>query len=59
MVEKPNNGKINMYPNLDNVIQFILGEINTMRNIAEICERETTSKALSTCIAEFDFLIIV
>ena len=54
MVEKPtNNGKINMYPQLDNGMQFRLNEINRIKDysIAVIHEREKMSKILSKCIA--------
>ena len=47
-----NNGQ-NMYPLLDNEIQFRLNEINKIKYyfIAEICEREKASKTLSKYIA--------
>ena len=43
--------KINMYPQVDNAIQFIFDKINVIKDhfiVAEIRERETISKILSS-----------
>ena len=56
MVETPsNNGKINLYPHLDNDIQYRPNEINRIKDsfIAEICKRETISKTLSKYFPAF------
>ena len=43
MVETPTLKTINLYPRLDNAMQFRLGEINRIKDdlIAEIFKRET------------------
>lgn len=45
MIKTPTHGQINMYSQLDNVIQFRLVRINEMISyfIAEIHERQTLS----------------
>ena len=58
MIEKLiNNGKTNMYSQLDNGMQFRIDEINKVKVyfIAKICEREEMSKTLSKIIAAFDY----
>ena len=52
-----NNGKINLYPHLDNDIQYRPNEINRIKDsfIAEICKRETISKTLSKYFPAFHY----
>ena len=54
---KINNGKINIYPQLDNGMQFRLNGIKRIKDyvIAAIRERETISKTLSKYIAAFEY----
>ena len=46
----------NIYPNLNYQQQFRLNKINEIKDyfVAEIKEKELTSKRLSKCIASFD-----
>ena len=56
MVETPTQETINIYPQLDERIQFRLNEINRTKGyfIVEVGQRETMSKTLSKYIAAFD-----
>lgn len=54
---KINNGKINIYPQSDNGMQFRLNGIKRIKDyvIDAIRERETISKTLSKYIAAFEY----
>lgn len=49
MVETTIRGTVNIYPQLDNLMQFKIDEINKIKDyfIAEIHKRESTSKSVS------------
>ena len=57
MVETPTHKTVNLYPQLDNVMQFILEKINRIKDyfFAEICEREKMRKRISKYSAAFDY----
>ena len=57
MVEIPTQETINIYPQLDDGIQFRLNEIYRTKDyfIVEVGKRETMSKTLSKYIAAFDY----
>ena len=64
MLETPNNGEVNMHPELDKSVHFGLNEINNIDSffIAEIRETGTISKTLSKYIASlfyFDKTLLV
>ena len=58
MDERPTYKTIKMHPQLENVMQFRLVEINETKDyfIAEVCEREIMSKGLNEYVAVFNYV---
>ena len=58
MVERPTITVINMYPQLDNSMQFRLDNINELKDyfIVEIYKRKTMGKKLSKNTAALDYV---